>query len=359
MSMSCLQVRPRFDQQRLLNSVIAVLGCGISLVLTIEFCREVRGHTQAWVPIAIGTVWELAKYNFAVTSLVLLAEGTKVRKLAGVLLGCLALVLVAGSIVASVGYMTALDGEVRGQRVTASERYTDLKASIRQIDTQVEAYQQAAKADMAGNYRTRGLQTLKNVTGLLNERARMADELRELETRGSEKGNSIKILGNALSPKGFHSNARLHAWAFALISIVLELISVAALALLRLSPSGLHVSEPTYQTAPQEAVSKKAIKPAAARSPIADNPPAIRKAGMATAEAKPTTDIHQAPIAKYDEAKELILSGRIPPNFRAVRSSLRVGQEPARAVMEALQREGVIIKTGRRFQIQTSAASSL
>src|SRR5690348_8378947 len=95
--------------QPLFALVLACLSCILSMWLTLRFCRQLWPEEGSALLVALGLVWELAKLRFAPAGVRGLAQGPLVHRLGAVALVAMTVVLMAGSVVASIACLQRSD----------------------------------------------------------------------------------------------------------------------------------------------------------------------------------------------------------------------------------------------------------
>lgn len=287
----------RVSTRRLLDqavpAIIAALGCGISLWLTVVFCR--RLDTEMHIAVGIGILWELSKAYYAPLGVrIILRSGSRAG---GAALCALSAVLIAGSIVASLAFLTDADASRQQDALHASEMHRDATRERDALDRQIDLLTQSVAADIAQERRTRALVTSKDIDALTVQRRAVVARLERMAV-----------------PSGAFGGQRLRVVAHAVIAIVLELVTVAALVLMR-----------------------------------RDATPQIASVIASDIDATPENTGSDATDAKYIEARKMITTAQLSPTYRALQSALHLSQATAQKYLKAMHEEGVLLRDGRRY----------
>ena len=101
---------------------IVILGGGLSLALTIQFCVELGGQQNNVMSVAFGVFLEMLKLFCALMGLKLLHSSVWSHKVSGMMTFGLSLLLITVSIAASVGHLASQSAqEARGAMKNSSE----------------------------------------------------------------------------------------------------------------------------------------------------------------------------------------------------------------------------------------------
>jgi len=284
MSTPHLSVRPA-GSQVLLPLLIAIVSCAISATLTLRFCLELRESNNAlstWIAVAIGLVWEAGKVTFAPVGLRLISSRCQHEVVTGLVLCGLAGVLMLGSIGASLGYLVQADGRRQQEAVQASRRYQDRQAQIATIDGQLRSLVRAADQDSEEGYRTRAATTQTQIAELRRERARLSVEVDALEATAGVSPDTDTHASTTLDAlflrDAVPGATRLRFVVTAIVALMLELLSVAAIWLLRMqseSPDALEApAQPPHPNTPKPSNSNAIIRPKPILAPdtLTDSP---------------------------------------------------------------------------------------
>ncbi len=369
---------------RLLAYSIAGMTCAISLILTVGMCRELRPESQGIIPIAIGVVWELAKYYFAVMGLLFLGLSNMRMRLLGGCLSCIALVLVMGSIAASLGYLAELDVTRVGAKTSFDTAQKDLKSQIASLDQQITILTLSSQEDVAQGMRRRGLATLEQIGPLRAARRDLSSTLNQLQSDqdGVSEPGLFAGLASALeisrqttkAYSGHHSTGsipQLRVIAYLVVSVMLEVIGIGALIGERAYRSTVR---PCDHRLPEGLVTNASDVPEACNStsvPLVAPSPVLgslqtiiatrpEHAILVTpdlstvpAEVPESITAEKSPLPSmepaYMHAKELVLSGKVQPTYRSLRQALRLGQDSVGVIVRMLLDDGVLRREGKRF----------
>jgi len=342
--------------------LIAALACTVSVVLTVQFCWHLRGDSGLFagvVAAAIGIAWETSKYVYAPAGVRLIASGRPVLTIGGLALCAISVVLVGGSITASLGYLAELDDRQRQAQLRSSSEFQDAQAQLTALDREIALLTQTASADADHSYRQRALATLATVRQIRAERDAIRERLAAIKAPASPamQAGVFGGLANLLSVDAL----RIRSLAYGVVAVMLEAISLAALVLLgarRTSPS--LKPQPVVEEEPMEhgLASCEVDVPETAPSPVV----AIVTTDELTGEDEtmPTTpDEANNPSEdedRYERAKQLVLQAQVAPTYRALQSALQLGQTTAREFLATMEQDGILRRVGKRYSLVTDAA---
>lgn len=186
-------------------AIIAVLSCVISAVLTIRFMNAIRGESD-WITVGLGAMWELSKYSFVPIIFLHPSRTTKV------LLTATAGILIAGSMAASVGFLTDLNESIQTSSMTSSVEYQDLQNERNILKNQMDTLLLSAHEDTKRSYRRRGLETNTKIEDLRKKYTELGEKMIEL------RNQKVQI--------GFWDSA-----ASLIVSFMLEICGILAISL--------------------------------------------------------------------------------------------------------------------------------
>jgi hypothetical protein len=318
--MSIASLRIRAPSSQVVFAAVAALTCSVSLVLTLRLSWQVGGTgVAAAMALAVGAAWELSKYTLAPTGLRWLLCGTPRRRWAGAGLSVMSLVLVCGSLAASMGYMLATDSAAHARAVEASPEYRAAVAELAHRDVEIKLLADTARGDAAHGYRSRALQTASELRRLRAERAALQSSLGALQTAPGTSGWA------ALAQLLACSEGALRLAAFAVVACMLELLSIVTLMLARGAerlPASATQRSVQHERCSAGAADKRAAAPAAADD------------------------------ALYASIRQAIVEGRVEPVLRAVQRMANISQRPAQRYLLRLAEEGVLRRDDRgRYQL--------
>lgn len=185
--------------------IIAVVSCVISAVLTIRFMNAIRGEAD-WITIGLGGMWELSKYTFVP---IIFLHPHKITK---IILSITSGVLIAGSMAASVGFLTDLNESIQTSNMTSSVEYQDLENERNILKNQMDTLLLSAKEDTKRSYRRRGLETNRKIEDLRQKYTELGEQMVELRNEKVQ----IDFVDNTAS---------------LIVSIMLELCGILAISL--------------------------------------------------------------------------------------------------------------------------------
>ena len=320
--MSIASLRIRAPSPQVVFAVVATLTCSVSLVLTLRLCWQVGGSgVAAALALAVGVAWEASKYTLAPTSVRWLLSATPRRRLAGAGLSVMSLVLVCGSLSASMGHLLAADTDAHIRAVEASPEYRAAVAELAHRDAEIGLLADTARRDAAHGYRSRALQTASELRRLRAERATLESSLGALQA--SREASAWAALAQVLGC----SDATLRLAAFSVVACMLELLSIVTVML----ASGTEQLQAPVRH-----------RSAAQRERCSDAGATERRAAAPAA----------ADDALYASIRQAIVEGRVEPVLRAVQRMANISQRPAQRYLLRLAEEGVLRRDDRgRYQI--------
>lgn len=195
----------KFNLTSISLAIIAVLSCVISAVLTIRFMNAIRGESD-WITVGLGAMWELSKYSFVPIIFLHPSRTTKA------VLTATAAVLIAGSMAASVGFLTDLNESIQTSSMTSSVEYQDLQNERNILKNQMDTLLLSAHEDTKRSFRRRGLET--------------NTKIEDLRKKYTELGEKMVELRNQKVQIGFLDSA-----ASLIVSFMLEICGILAISL--------------------------------------------------------------------------------------------------------------------------------
>jgi cell division protein FtsB len=340
--------------------IIAILSCSVSLTLTLRLCWEVKGPglVSAVVAIAIGLTLELSKYSLAPAGLRMFASG---RRVVGCILVAIAVVLVLGSVGASVSYLVAASNRQIEEATRNSESYRAATARLHNLETEPEVLAETARRDAANNYRHRALQTAEALRKLRGQHAALQQTL----STTLHEPNAAAPTQQLAEAVGMPAH-RLRLTLFAVMAGLVEALSMVAVLLLHAAP--LQAREPQPQVALQAVqVDAAPVEPEVV--PLQAPGPEPQDAAPEIVPVEPEVVPLQAPepvervevevAAPLDDplvaAREQIVSGALAPVLRSVQQQLSISQRPAQRILKQLADEGVLHRDNRgRYCVATN-----
>ena len=229
-----VSVRPPSDQP-FFAFAIAGLSCTLSLWLTLRFCRQLWPEEGGLLLVLLGLTWESAKLYFGPIGVRGLGVGEPGQRLGSLLLATMALVLMAGSVVASMAYLSQADAQDQQRALTSSRAYAESQELLRSLDAQIGVLSVAAARDVDQNFRKRALATSEAISDLRHQRAEASAAIAKMETHPEVLASTPFFASTgALLPGDAAANGkRIRCGAHAVIAVMLELIGVAALSVAR------------------------------------------------------------------------------------------------------------------------------
>jgi phage shock protein PspC (stress-responsive transcriptional regulator) len=277
-------------------------------------------------------------------------------------------VLVAGSVAASLGYLAELDGRHREAVLQRSARYRELRAQLDELDREISILTQAAEADTERSYRRRALDTLATVRELRSERDQVRQALASLAGTAAAAVSPGQIaqagvLGGLARLLNLEVS-RVRVVAYGVVALMLELISIAALLLAsgprprptaatpEPSPTeGLAPPAPASQPQVAETLVPGTVPVARAQTTVATESDTEGSMQAEPREIEPRPGIESD--GRYHQARELVMTRSVSPTYRALQSALQMSQATARTFLEKMVDEGVLRRAGRFYALQS------
>ena len=185
--------------------------------------------------VLLGLTWESAKLYFGPIGLRGLGIGGPGQRFGSLMLAVMALMLMAGSVVASMAYLSQADAQDQQRVLTSSRAYAESQELLRSLDTQIEVLSVAASRDVAQNFRKRALATSDTISGLRRQRADASAATANMEAHPDALASTpfIASMGALLPGEAVGNGKRIRCISHAVIAVMLELIGVAALCVAR------------------------------------------------------------------------------------------------------------------------------
>jgi hypothetical protein len=250
-----------------------------------------------------------------------------------------------------------------------------MQAQVAVLDEQIAALTQTAKLDVQASYRRRALETLARAEQLRGVRQEVSEALLLKETAPPTHAQAGMVAGLAVL---FGIDAGRMLWlAYGVVALMLELISITAIVLLGWRSHAAHpcrspsMAAMHFCSAPGECDSAKAP---GANTPSSgthqksvgtqagnnlpqeyetNSPPlhleCKKESGGSLGAKEPSEESERSADPKYDEAKQLVLSGAIVPRYRDLKGTLNIGQHTVQRYLGAMLDEGCVIRCGRRY----------
>ena len=311
--------------EQALPFALGLLACAISLILTMQYCRMLRGDLPGHLPEALGLLWEVGKYMFVTAGLAFLAWKDFGHKLAGFCFLIIAMVLVVGSIRASMHWLSENDSDLREKSTRQSQAYQALSQEIEALDTEYELTMANAKSDQTMNMRTRSIEMAKSAALLRERRSEIVAKRATLE-------NSVPQQEAGLGSY----------FEYMAVSVMLEVVSIAAFAIFRLRTPVAGTNASTRSTSPS-------TNPGTNTSTRSTSPSTKRSTKPGTKTSTKSSTVID--IDKYKAARELLGTGRVMPAYRDLKAKLKVGQKAVEDLFARLADEGFLVRSGRTWAV--------
>ena len=319
--------------------LVFLASCTVSLFLTIHLCWHLRasgGIFTGVIAVVLGVCWESSKYMFTPFALRLIADknGSSAHVLGGFGLLVLTLVLVMGSVLASLGFFLQSDSLSKQKGLQHSAEFKHATAKLSAINTQITLIQTAAKKYINNTYTTRGMKILKEVPTLHRERKQVEQELLALKTSSLSAGSPFfSGLASLVVSEGVPTQEtikRIKVVLYTVLAIVLELISLASLMLFCMN----------------RGAKKDCTEFSITNCDDTRGTFTISEKYNNTNEGRGDTGTTEEGInTRYSTSKKLIVSKKISPTIRSIRRAVNVSQIIAQRFLTQLAKEGVLKRT--------------
>lgn len=352
------------------------LLCLVSLILTIKLTLTMADDLfdQALMA-ALGAGIELCKWVFVSLGFGLLFRFKSLQALPFLGVG---ITVILVSIIASVGFWVAQEDMVSQNAMHSSTKYQAFVGLLEGKKLQIDALQKQANQDSQSRYpivRERTKQNIQAIQVLQQEQYLILEKMEKLS--GEEKSTTTPLF-QGLAKMFKKSPEQIKFNVYVLLSILLEICGMMAIALARLNKSQNYTR--TYlkkDTMPLSISKHKACAQMSTKNlravantkncaemsmnnranvsaKILKNPEHKnqRKAQIQTrikAQGIPDTGTEQGKDTRYKKARNLIGEGDLEPSFRSLKNYFQIGNETARRYLAKLQEEGIIYRKGRGY----------
>lgn len=189
------------------------LSCVVSTWLTVDFVFALRGEND-WVALSLGILWEASKYTFG--SMALIHKDLFMK----FILSTMSVVLIFGSVLASMGYLGELDQEMLDSKMSDNIAYQDYLTERNAIKKQIEILEISALEDTRRLFRRRALETNKKIDILKEKYVKLGKEIVKLEVNNYTPKSQSNIL-------------------YIILSLMLELCGIVAISLISSNKRGV------------------------------------------------------------------------------------------------------------------------
>jgi hypothetical protein len=286
----------------------------------------------AVIAVCLGIAWELGKYNSAPMALALLRrEGW--RQVGGGIMLALCGALVAGSVVASIGYLLESDRATNTAAMKRSTVYMALLSEMDAIDQQAALLSSVATTDARHSYRARAIESMAKADALRRRRSELVATLAGYEANPDTAVYSSFFGGLALLSDGSASTSTRYRYAaFALVAFVIEILSLSAYLIVR-------TPESSRSTRPGKSPSDK---------PRGRSTKSARKN---TSKSVPKTDEDPSTDTRYNRVRDRVRAGALRPTIRAIKDAAVVSQNTASGYIKAMLKAGELQRRGRVMEV--------
>lgn len=348
-------IRPR---NQLVFLLLSLVSCASSVALTINFCWHLRSDASFFagvMAVSIGFAWECAKYAFAPLGLRFLRAQSPALILGGLVLMAVTLMLVCGSVVASLGYLLQSDAASQRRTMEQSRAYRDSQQQLAALDAEISLLHRSAKADVSRHYRLRAMETLTRADTLRERRDGVTRALQRIESPTLADGSFFGQLASIFETRPTSKAQAVRLIAYLVVSLMLEIISICAVTLWAFCTGSTAIggSSAFPQVFGQGLSGFHQRTDFGATGSSSQAVPAMPKRWKPFAhnrspheEGRADTGTTQGMDTRYSAVRDLIVSGQIKPTIRAVRYALHISQEPARRFLAQLCGEGILTALG-------------
>ncbi|UUA73072.1 hypothetical protein [Cellvibrio sp. QJXJ] len=301
--------------------LLCLVTLASAVLFWISMPTDLHGKVLAGVT---ATALEACKYSFFPAGVYYL----KKRNAGGAALLIIGCVLVCISVAATAGF---LENAYNQQTQSAQQNTLEYKTKTQQLNSlqqQIDSLNGLVAADAQGSYRTRAIETAKQVKLLEQQRDNALAEIKSY--RQIAQGNAQALFSSLAIPLGVQPDAARQG-AFMGLAIIVDICAIAAL--LALGGMGKN-SAPAPAMQPVQPPPKPAT-PTAAKSPSAQQQ---KPADLTPGE---------------NELAEKILAGTYgqPPAVRRIIQEGNVRHHIAKKVLEYLVEQNKVRREGKQYQL--------
>ena len=292
----------------------------VSVVFSVALWSQLP--TETWMKVISGLAGfalELCKFTLLPLSFLFLKNRKTTTGLLLLLIGGALLVVSVG---ASVTFLETGEQARQQQSVAWQQRQT----SLSQLDERIAIGQQSAARDIEGGYRQRGLDTLAEVDGWQQQRETLLK----------------KPVVQSLGLSGLDDQQRFYAWL--LLAILIDGCAVAGWTLL----SGQQRSLPAV-TLPESTIEPVEVDSSCSPETFSETVTTRER----TCESISETTSETTTVTVSQAIRERVVQGEFGHKFsiRHFMEKEKMGHRKAKPLLEGLVEEGVLIDTGRGYQV--------
>lgn len=320
-----------------------LLLCMVTLASTVLFWSSMPTDEAGKVLAGVtATALEACKYSFFPAGVYYL----KKRNIGGAFLLIIGCVLVAISVAATTGFLENAYNQQSQATQQNSLEYQTKKQQLSSLQQQIDSLNSLVAADAQGSYRTRAIETAKQVKSLEQQRDNALAEIKGY--RETAQGNAQSLFSVLATPLGASPDA-VRQGAFMGLAVIVDICAISGLLALggigkKTTPEPLPVwSGPPVNTETIESDAEvKSKKP--------KEPPNLKfKAG--------TSMVIPVELSEQEsEVAKKILAGEFgqPPAVRRIISDGKVTHQIATKILAYLVEQNKVRREGKQYQLVQS-----
>jgi hypothetical protein len=309
-----------------------ILLCMVTLASTVLFWSSMPTDQTGKLLAAItATALEACKYSFFPAGVYYL----KKRNAGGALLLIIGVVLVGISVAATTGFLENAYNQQTQMVQQNSLEYQTKKQQLNSLQQQIDSLNSLVAADAQGSYRTRAIETAKQVKVLEQQRDNALAEIKGY--RETAQGNAQSLFSVLAIPLGASPEA-IRQSAFIGLAVIVDICAIAGLlALGGMGKKSKPEPKPIWSEPPTNTETKKESPPV----PIANAKP--KEPPLVCAELTPNEN----------ELAQKILAGQFgqPPAVRRIIDEGKVRHQIAKKVLEYLVDQNKVRREGKQYQL--------
>lgn len=309
-----------------------LLLCMVTLASTVLFWSSMpTDQTGKLLAAVTATALEACKYSFFPAGVYYL----KKRNAGGALLLIIGVVLVGISVAATTGFLENAYNQQTQSAQQNSLEYQTKKQQLNSLQQQIDSLNNLVAADAQGSYRTRAIQTAKDVKILEQQRDAALAEIKGY--RETAQGNAQSLFSVLAIPLGASPEA-IRQGAFIGLAIIVDICAIAGLlALGGMGKKSKPESKRILGELPVNIETKDVPPPA----PVVNQKP--KEPPLVCVELTPNEN----------ELAQKILSGEFgqPPAVRRIIQEGNVRHQSAKKVLEYLVKQNKVRREGKQYQL--------
>lgn len=309
-----------------------LLLCMVTLASTVLFWSSMpTDQTGKLLAAVTATALEACKYSFFSAGVYYL----KKRNAGGALLLIIGVVLVAISVAATTGFLENAYNQQTQSAQQNSLEYQTKKQQLNSLQQQIDSLNNLVAADAQGSYRTRAIQTAKDVKILEKQRDAALAEIKGY--RETAQGNAQSLFSVLAIPLGASPEA-IRQSAFIGLAVIVDICAIAGL--LALGGMGKK-SKPESNRIWGELTINTETKKEPPPVPVVNQKP--KEPTLVCVELTPNEN----------ELAQKILGGEFgqPPAVRRIINEGNVRHQTAKKVLEYLVDQNKVRREGKQYQL--------